>query len=497
MSPKKIVIRLFYVLLLAILLSAGWTYNSIARAPQSSVYSGESINAAEPGLTIVPTLPMQTTELGGTASFTVALSSQPTDKVTVGLRSSDTTEGTITTASLVFPKNNWDSPKTVTVTGVDDFVVDGDVAYNIVLDPITSKDPLYNGLPEVNVGLINLDDENAGLTIVTTPPMETSEAGGTASFTVALSSQPIDTVTVALVSDTPAEGIVTQPLTPTLTFTVVDWDIPQPVTVTGVDDSIVDNIVAYNIVLNPDSVNDFIYKALPDVNVAVTNTDRLSVVTPPQMHTTESGGTASFNVALSSQPTQNVEVVISSDMLTEGIITSPATPTLTFTTTDWNIPKPFTVSGVSDCQDDGDKLYSLTFSSTSLDPVFNVIETLPLINYGAPTIGWVKPVGTEGIHFSDGLSPIPLEVVSLCPEPIGKVRFYRWVEALQDWETIGDDSNQPYEVELLASKLEPGWNQVFAFAFSPVNGVQTFSKHVRILIRNEVETLILLPLVKR
>jgi hypothetical protein len=441
---------------------------------------------------------MQTTELGGTASFTVALSSQPTDKVKIGLSSSDTTEGTIATGSLTFNKGNWNSPKTVTVTGVDDFILDGNAPYNIVLGPITSGDPLYDGLPEESVAVTNLDDETAGLTIVPTSPMQTTEAGDPASFNVALSSQPLDTVTVSLISDTPTEGIISLPVIPTLTFTTVNWNIPQPVTVTGVDDSIVDNNVPYNIILNPDSLNDTIYQALPDENVALTNVDRLSVGTPTQMYTTESGGTATFSVALSSQPTQNVEVAISSDTPTEGIITSPPTPsTLTFTPTDWNIPQPFTVSGVSDCLDDGDRSYSLTFSSTSLDPIFNKTETLVIINYAAPSIGWIKPVGTEGIHYPDGFSPIPLEVESLCPEPIGNVRFYRWLEALQDWETIGDVSTPPYEFELLPSELEPGWNQVFAFAFSPVNGVQTFSKHVRILIRNEVETLILLPFVKR
>jgi hypothetical protein len=493
MTQKKVFIPIYSILLLTGLFLAAWTSNS---PPQPT---REDITTFQAGLIIVATPPMQTTELGGTASFTVALSSQPTANVDINLSSSDPTEGIITSpgSQLKFTKGNWNTEQDVIVTGVDDFILDGNVAYNIVLGPITSGDPLYDGLPGENVGITNLDDENAGLSIVTIPPMQTTEAGGTASFTVALSSQPTDTVTIALTSDTPAEGNVTQPLIPTLTFTTGDWNIPQPVTVTGADDSIVDNSVAFNITLNPDSVNDSIYKALPDENVALTNVDRLSVLTPPEMYTTESGGTASFTVALSSQPTQNVDVVIASDTPTEGIITSPATPTLTFTTTDWNIPQPFTVSGVSDCLDDGDRSYSLTFSSTSLDPIFNKTETLALINYAAPTIGWIKPVGTEGIHYPDGLSPIPLEVESLCPEPIGNVRFYRWLEALQDWEIIGDVLSPPYEAELLPSELEPGWNQVFAYAFSPVNGIRTYSKHVRILIRNDVETLILLPLVKR
>ena len=43
-----------------------------------------------------------TTEGGGTASFTVVLNTQPTASVTIALSSSDTTEGTVSPASLTF-----------------------------------------------------------------------------------------------------------------------------------------------------------------------------------------------------------------------------------------------------------------------------------------------------------------------------------------------------------------------------------------------------------
>ena len=48
--------------------------------------------------------------------------------MTIALSSSDTTEGTVGPASLTFTTANWNVAQTVTVTGVDDAVVDGDVA---------------------------------------------------------------------------------------------------------------------------------------------------------------------------------------------------------------------------------------------------------------------------------------------------------------------------------------------------------------------------------
>ena len=64
---------------------------------------------------------------GHSATFTVVLTSQPTASVVIGLSSSDTPQGTVSPASLTFTTANWDTPRTVTVTGVDDDIDDGNV----------------------------------------------------------------------------------------------------------------------------------------------------------------------------------------------------------------------------------------------------------------------------------------------------------------------------------------------------------------------------------
>src|SRR6185436_10208722 len=84
------------------------------------------------GITITPTSGLITSEAGGTSSFTVALNSRPTGNVIIGLSSGDTTEGTLSASSLTFTTANWNLPQTVTVTGVDDSVDDGDDSYSII-----------------------------------------------------------------------------------------------------------------------------------------------------------------------------------------------------------------------------------------------------------------------------------------------------------------------------------------------------------------------------
>src|SRR5437867_1964031 len=114
------------------------------------------------GITVIPTSGLTTTEGGGTATFTVLLTSQPAANVTIGLSSNDLTEGTVSPASLTFTSGNWNTAQTVTVTGVDDFGVDGSVAYTIVTAPATSTHGIYSAMTPADVGVTNTDNDTAG-----------------------------------------------------------------------------------------------------------------------------------------------------------------------------------------------------------------------------------------------------------------------------------------------------------------------------------------------
>jgi len=89
----------------------------------------------------------------------VVLNTLPSDDVTIALSSSDTTEGTVSPASLTFTAADWDSPQQVTVSGVDDLADDGDLPYTIVTATATSADGNYDGLDAADVSVTNRDDE--------------------------------------------------------------------------------------------------------------------------------------------------------------------------------------------------------------------------------------------------------------------------------------------------------------------------------------------------
>ena len=144
----------------------------------ATVHDGQGIGTITDddtaGITVEPTGGLTTSEAGATATFTVVLNTKPTGDVAIGLTSSDTSEGTVSPASLTFTPDDYDDPQTVTVTGVDDADDDGDVAYKIVTGAATSADEKYYELNADDVSVTNADDDEPR---DTTPPDTVVTAG--------------------------------------------------------------------------------------------------------------------------------------------------------------------------------------------------------------------------------------------------------------------------------------------------------------------------------
>jgi hypothetical protein len=119
-----------------------------------------ALAARAPGIAVSPTSGLTTTEAGTTAAFSVRLEAAPAADVTINLAPSDPSEGSLSTTSLVFTPLNWRTPQTVTVTGLDDQLPDGTVAYSVVLAPAVSADPAYNGIDGADVAVVNRDNDS-------------------------------------------------------------------------------------------------------------------------------------------------------------------------------------------------------------------------------------------------------------------------------------------------------------------------------------------------
>eukprot|EP01061_Rhynchopus_euleeides_P002339 TRINITY_DN1179_c0_g1_i4.p1 TRINITY_DN1179_c0_g1~~TRINITY_DN1179_c0_g1_i4.p1 ORF type:complete len:1256 (+),score=370.76 TRINITY_DN1179_c0_g1_i4:37-3804(+) len=322
------------------------------------------------GVTVTPTTGLQTSEAGASATFTVQLNTAPTAPVTFPVVSLTPTEGTVDKATLSFDTATWATPQTVTVTGVQDLVQDGPVPYTVALQAATSTDAKYNTFDPADVALINNDDDAAGVTITPTSMLVTTEAGGTAQFTVVLNSMPTQTVTIGLTSSNPAEGTVP----PTVTFTTTDWMTAQAITVTGVPDDVDDGDVSFTVITANTASADPNYNAIdvPDVSATNTDDDTAAVIFNPTagLTTTEAGGTATFAVRLASKPVQPVTLTLASSNTGEGI---PTPASLTFTDMTWNADQMVIVTGQNDAVVDGTIAYTISTTVTTTDTAYAAV----------------------------------------------------------------------------------------------------------------------------
>lgn len=108
-------------------------------------------------ITVSPTAGT-TTETGGSVVISVALGSVPTAPVTIGLTSSKTSEGVLSTDTITLDASHM--VQSFTVTGVDDNLLDGDQNYAVVFASTVSSDSNYNNLHVNNIPLVNTDNGN-------------------------------------------------------------------------------------------------------------------------------------------------------------------------------------------------------------------------------------------------------------------------------------------------------------------------------------------------
>ena len=148
----------------------------------------------EAGIAVAPTSGLVTSEGGGTDTFSIVLTSEPTGDVTIALESSDTTEGTIDRSSVVFTTSDWDTPQVVMVSGVDDLPDDGDIAYSIVTAAAVSADANYDALDPTDVSVTNLDVDAAGpsATLGDATGSDAPQVGDPIVVTIEFDEEPLD-----------------------------------------------------------------------------------------------------------------------------------------------------------------------------------------------------------------------------------------------------------------------------------------------------------------
>ncbi|MBQ9243652.1 MAG: hypothetical protein IJ165_10615 [Proteobacteria bacterium] len=344
-----------------------------------------------------------TDESGKTIALALHLNNAPTADVRVAcevVTESPNKEVEVACEDIVFNADNWQGEHTILVTGVEDFIKDGDQVYQIKVTTV-SEDADFNGLETASVDLTNIDLTAPGFTFsataLTTYEDQQQEA---ATFTVSLNSKPSATVSLAAMSSNQEEGKVSPT---TIRFTTDNWNQPQTLTVQGVDDDVRDGNINYTIFFSPSESNDEDYQGIQPKSIKVTNIDNdvagLNVNIPAEEYEVVEGQANVIVVKLNTKPKQAVKVKASVDDATEASLDIKE---IEIAPEEWSTGKEIRISGLRDYVIDGDQPIKISFEVVSEDEDYHFTD--PIV-YG----GTVKDIDTAELVPSLGVSPIVKE----------------------------------------------------------------------------------------
>ena len=343
-------------------ITSGTTYRvgESASVTVSVTDNGESASATVPvidnderGVTVTPTA--LTVDEGGSGSYTVVLTSEPTADVTVEIQVPDNADIAVDKTGLTFTAANWNTPQTVAVTAAQDDAAVAD-------DPLTITHIVsggdYEGVAALGVEVTIIEDDTVGGTISITA-LEVAE-GDTGHYTIVLDTEPTADVTVEI--QVPEDtDIAVSPLT--LTFTADNWNTPQTVTVTAAqdDDAVADDPV---IITHAVSGGDYEGVTTAEVEVTIIEDDTTGVTISITALEISEGDTGRYTLVLDTEPTADVTVEIQAPEDTD-ITVAPLT--LTFTADTWNTPQTVTVTAAQDDDAVADDPLTLTHAVSGGD----------------------------------------------------------------------------------------------------------------------------------
>ncbi|WP_420461494.1 fibronectin type III domain-containing protein [Candidatus Palauibacter sp.] len=163
--------------------------------------------------------------------------------------------------------------------------------------------------------------------------------GSDASYTVKLATQPTDTVTVTITGTAGTDLSLDKT---SLTFTTLNWNVAQPVTVSADED--IDAVHDIVPLTHTASGGDY-GSVTKDFEVFVFDLDDAALILTPVPFVIGEGEDLSYTVKLASQPTDTVTVTITG---TTGTVLSLDKTSLTFTTLNWNVAQPVMLSAGED-----------------------------------------------------------------------------------------------------------------------------------------------------
>ena len=278
---------------------------------------------------------------GGRGTYTVALRSQPTGAVTVRPSRKNGDMDVTVSEALTFTETTWATAQTVTVTADDDPDAEDDEA--TITHTVSGADYASETADDVVVTVTDNDTPSTAVTLSVNPSAVDEHAGATSvAVTGRLNGAPTTTaitVTVAVSADTASTSDFTAVADFALTIDIGDTEGTATFELTPTDDGVDEEAET----LTVGGTNDDL--AMKGATLTITDNDTRGIEVTPTALTVVEGGSETYTVVLTSQPTGTVTVEPSRKNGDEDVTVSEA---LTFTETNWATVQTVTVTADED-----------------------------------------------------------------------------------------------------------------------------------------------------
>ncbi len=360
------------------------------------------------------------TEGGATDTYTVVLNQAPTQNVTIeALPDAQLLVNSASTATaLTFTTNDWNIPQTLTVAAVDDTVAEGNHT-GAVSHSVTQGDDIYLALTLSDLSFSITDNDTAGVSITESGgAVNVTEGTVTDTYDIVLTSAPTADVVITINPDSQSTTDL-----PSVTFTTLNWDTPQTITVTPVDDSLAEG-AHISTISHAASSSDANYNgiAINDVvaNITDNETDGVSITeSGGSTDIVEGGATDSYDVVLTALPSATVTVTITTDSQANA-----DKATLTFLTSNWDTAQTVTLTAVDDDIAEGAHSSTVTHTAASSDLSYDGITISDVVasitDNDTAAVNITESGGSTDVEEGDSVTG-DTYTISLATTPAGSV----------------------------------------------------------------------------
>ena len=268
--------------------------------------------------------------------------------------------------------------------------------------------------------------ESGGNTAVT-------EGAGADTIDVVLTSVPTANVVITVTPDGQLDVGAGASTAFDLTFTAANWNIPQTLNVTAVDDTDIEgnhNGTLSFAVTSADTNYDG--ATLADITVAITDNDAGVIITPTNLTTAEGAAATSYDIAFNTNPASDVIITITPDAQTDVGAGAGTATTLTFTIANATTAQTVNVTAVDDTDIEGAHTSTISHAITTGDagdyPTTFVIDdvTVAITDNDAANTGGSSVINpNQDMQIRNGSTTAAATITSNTIEPLRYGTFKR------------------------------------------------------------------------